>query len=124
MNPEQWVFGSSRQRQPDRCAAAAAFGHDDLTVNALPELRDMGDHAYEPIALCERAQGAHGLTERILIERAEALVNKHAVELYAARRCLQLLRESERERQRRKKALAAGERAYAPLCAVVGVNHV
>ena len=69
----------------------------------------MGYDADEPVALGELTQRAHGLPERFLVERAEALIYEERVHLHAAGARLDLLRKPERERERGKKRFAAGE---------------
>ena len=78
-------------------AAAAVFRDDDLPVDALLELRDMGDDAHEPAAARHAHKRGQRLLQRLTVERAETLVDEHCLKLYAAGARLHLVRQAERQ---------------------------
>ena len=85
----------------------------------------MRDDADQPFSLGKAAECMDGLRERLLIERAEALVDEHRIQTDSGRRRgLHLIRKAERERQRGLERLAARERLDAALRAVVVVDDI
>ena len=85
----------------------------------------MRDDADQPFSLGKAAERMDGLRERLLIERAEALIDEHRIQTDSGRRRgLHLIRKAERERQRGLERLAARERLDAAFRAVVVVDDI
>ena len=85
----------------------------------------MRDDADQPFSLGKAAECMDGLRERLLIERAEALIDEHRIQTDSGRRRgLHLIRKAERERQRGLERLAARERLDAAFRAVVVVDDI
>lgn len=69
------------------CAASGAFfAHDDLAVDALLESTYMGDDAHQTVAFGQSGQHPQRLLQRLVVQRAEPLVQKQGVQLDTRRR--------------------------------------
>ena len=89
-------------------AAAAILADDDLAVDSLFELRDMGYDSYQAIAIGESGECLHGKIQRVLAERTKSFVHEQGIQTDASGGCLDFIGESEGEGERSKKSLAAG----------------
>ena len=104
-------------------AAAPVFFHDDLPVDPLLQFRNVRDDSDQTVAFREARERLHRLFQGFLVQRAEALVHEHGVELDAARRGLDFIGEPERQGERRLEGFPAGEGLHAALRAVVVIDH-
>lgn len=84
----------------------------------------MGDDAHDAAAARHAHERGERLLQRLAVERAEALVDEHGLELHAAGGRLHLVGQAERQRQGGGERLAAGERLDAARRAVVVVDDL
>ena len=84
----------------------------------------MGNDPHYAVAVCQTHKSIHGLLQCIVIQRTETLINKHGIQLDPARRGLDLLGKTKRQRQRGLERLAAGKRTDIPFAAVVVIDDV
>ena len=104
-------------------AAIRTFGDDDLAVNTFFELGYVRDDADQTVSLRQTRERLIRLAERRRVERAEALVHKERVEMNTCGH-LHLVGKTQRQCQRGKKRLAAGERIDAALRRVDVIDDV
>ena len=97
------------QYDPRTAISISGFGDDDLLFDALLELRHMGDDAHQPPSVGQARQGVHGHAQTLLVQRAEALIHEHGVQLDAAGLGLDQVRQAQGQGQGGLEALAAGE---------------
>ena len=74
----------------------------------------MGNDADEPLSARQLLQNADGAHPAFLIQRAEALVDEHGVDLYIARRALDHIRHPQRHGQGGEEGFAAGKGFHIP----------
>ena len=84
-------------------SAGAVFFHDDLPFNTFFQFRHMRDYPYQTISRRKISQRPERLLKRFLVQRAEPFIHKHGVQLYAPGAGLDLIGQSQRQRQRRLK---------------------
>ena len=65
-------------------AAAGGFAHHQLFVDALAQFGHMGDNAHQTAALGQTLQRFQRFLHGLSVQRAEAFVNEHGVDLHAA----------------------------------------
>src|SRR5512133_1948667 len=95
---------------PDgRRRSGRAPRHLDPGRDSPAELRDVGDDADHAPLAAERFEHADGLVERLVVERAKALVHEEGVEPPSAAAPEDDVGEAERQREAREEALAPGE---------------
>src|SRR5215213_8640474 len=97
--------------------AAAAFDNAKAGGDSLAQLGDMGDDADGAAALAQLVEHVEHLVERVLVERAEALVDEQRLQAAAAGLGGDDVGEPEREREAGEEGLAAGERGGRTLLA-------
>jgi len=123
--------GRPRRKKPQPVPAACAEGWTEVGDAFRQLLRrarnfgaDVGDDAYEAPFAAQIHEGADGEIERFRIQASEALVDEHGFQPYAAGMGLHHIRKSERQRQRGKKAFAAGKRAHGAFASGMGVENL
>ena len=116
-------MGASSDNQLRMAAAIRTFGDDDLAVNTFFELGYVRDDADQTVSLRQTRERLIRLAERRRVERAEALVHKERVEMNTCGH-LHLVGKTQRQCQRGKKRLAAGERIDAALRRVDVIDDV
>ena len=101
-----------------RPAAGARRRHFEAGFDLFAQIGDVGDDADETPARLQPDEGVDGGRQVVGVERAEALVDEHRVELDAALVALHDLGEAERQRERGLERLAARQRRDRPAGAV------
>ena len=96
----------------DLAAAGAVLRDDELLIDLLLQLSDMGDDPDEAMPLGELRECLDRRMQRILVEGAEALIDEHGVEADAADARADLVAESEGEAEGSLEGLAARKRLH------------
>ena len=84
----------------------------------------MGNDAHQTVSLRQGKERFHHFSQRVLVERPEALVDEQRVEPDAARGSLDLVGEAQRQRERGHEALPARERVGVSHGVVVVIDHI
>ena len=84
----------------------------------------MRNDAHQTILISERHEMFDRLVESLGVQAAESLVHENRFQVGAARVALDDVSKRERQRQRRLKALAAGQRPCRPMSVRPGVQYV
>ena len=84
----------------------------------------MGDNPHQPLARRQLLEHLDRLFQRIFIQRAKSLVNKHGIQLHAAAPALDHVGQAQSQGQRGLKCLAARKGFHAPLFPRIVVNHI
>ena len=88
-------------------AALLSFYHN-LFLNAFFQFSHMRDNSHQTISPGQIAQHSDSLIQRFFVQRAKSLIHKHGVQTDAAGGLLNLIRQPQRQRQRRLERLTAG----------------
>ena len=78
---------------------AAFFPDENFFVDHFLQIVYMRNNAYKAMAFTEALQRSNGLLQTAVIQRAEAFVDKHRIQLNAACAGLHLIRQAQRQRQ-------------------------
>ncbi len=104
-------------------AACFFFRDNDLSVNPLLQLCDMGDDSHQPVILRQIKQCSDRLPERFFIERAKPFIHKHGIQPDPARGRLDLIRKAQRKGKGRLEGFSSGERFDTSLRPIVMVKN-
>src|SRR5580704_4612863 len=119
------TYGSAEHRADlaadGQVAAGAALVHADLGRDALLQLGDVADDADHPASLAQAVEYGHYLVQGLLVQAAEALVDKQRLDPGPARLGGDDVGQAEGQGQAGQEGLAAGQGAGVAVHAGPGV---